>query len=273
MRSRRASSLSRASRGATVRLTARGPTARTASARAATGATPSSSSAPASSRTSSGLPPVAVCTAATNGASASPRRSASSAFTAVGAERAGREHGRGRLAHGVEQVLVDVGLARADGRQQQHGQLLDAARQVGQEAQRRRVRPVEVLDRQQQRSVAGEVEHRPEQPVQDREAALRLLAAGIGQDRARRGRARRGRGPRPRAAGARRRRRSRAPAGRHARTATACRRRSGGEPRRGSRTCRCPPGPRSGRRIRCRVRRSGRRPQWQPVRGRVPAAP
>jgi hypothetical protein len=94
------------------------------------------------------------------------------------AQRRRRErHGR-RLADGVQEVLVGVGLARADRGQQQHGEVPDPTGEVGEKAQRRPVGPLQVVDGEQQRPVFGKVEDDPQQAVQRGEASL-ARRAGI----------------------------------------------------------------------------------------------
>ena len=77
----------------------------------------------------------------------------------------------------VEQLLVGVLLAGAQGRDQQHRQPVQAAREVAQEPQRRGVAPLHVVDRDHQRAVGAQVADDPVQPVQDREQALRVTGA------------------------------------------------------------------------------------------------
>ena len=98
------------------------------------------------------------------------------------------------------------------------GQLLEPVHEICEKAQRRVIDPVEVVDRQEHRLVAGQVEGEPVERVQDAEAVDRQLTAGALKDRPRPGgrageralaRAR-GRAAPVRTAGARRRTRTRA---------------------------------------------------------------
>ena len=61
---------------------------------------------------------------------------------------------------------------------QRHRQLVEAPLEVGEEAQARLVRPLEVVDGEQQRPLGGQVGDEPVQPVQHGVARLGLLRAG-----------------------------------------------------------------------------------------------
>ena len=189
-----------------------------------------------------------------------------------GADRRGRQIG-GDLA---DERRVGARLRAPRGDREQDRQALEPPRQVGEEAQRRAVAPVQVVDREHERPVAGEVEQQPVEAVQRRErrvavVARRRLEHGAGARAPRppaRARAPRGRRAARRAAGARRRRGTRA-------RAPSCARRAPARPpprRAGARagaggSCRSPPAPRSTRPA--RRRRARRR---APARGRAPPA-
>ncbi len=259
----------RESRSSTVLDTARGPTARTTSTWSATGWTPSASSARRSWRSSSGLPPVAWWQAAQKpGSASSPRRSRTSAATASALSGPGRSGCvAGSWTISASSAGIGPRLRRAQRRGDQHRRAVEPPREVGEEAQRRPVRPVEVVDGQQQRLLRGEVEREPVERVQRRERGRALLVGRLLEQRAG------GRGG--------------------ARQLAACgdpgleqlahdavgelalelpgarlqhlqrRLRALAQARRGGRTCRCRPGPRSARGGRCprpRRRRARRAP-------------
>jgi hypothetical protein len=79
-----------------------------------------------------------------------------------------------------EQPRVRPRLGRSQRRGHQHGRAVEPARQVGEEAQRRPVRPVQVVDREQQRLLGRDVEREPVEPVQRRERGGALL---VGRER------------------------------------------------------------------------------------------
>jgi hypothetical protein len=89
------------------------------------------------------------------------------------AQRGRQDRGRRVVGDRAQQRLVDVGLARAHGRHEDERQLLDPPAEVLQCAQRRRVGPLEVVDRQQQRRLRGAVGHQPVERVDDVELVLR----------------------------------------------------------------------------------------------------
>ena len=200
--------------------TARGPTARTASTLRAAGAMPSASSVRRSWRSSSGLPPVASWQAAQNAGSAS---SPSSARTSAATAAAPSGPGRSGVAAGSWTISASsagsvpgspVRSVAAD----EHGRAVEPPGEVGEEAQRRPVAPVQVVDGEQQRPFRGEVEREPVEAVQGGERRGGLAVARALDREQRRG-ARRGAGERalpvrrprrPRRAGARRRSRTRA---------------------------------------------------------------
>ena len=167
-----------ASRCRTKRLTAAGPTAWTSSAAAAEGATPAARMAVSSSRTKSGLPPVAAWHARQNSAAASaPRYARVRPVTAVLAQRL-REQRDGRGSRGDLRPECAGSLLgrvrRAAGEEQRDRQVLDALREVGQEAQRLAVDPLAVVHEQQQRSAVDEVHDQPVEAVQRLEAGVAL---------------------------------------------------------------------------------------------------
>ena len=87
--------------------------------------------------------------------------------------RAQRER-RGVAGDLAEQRRVGRRLAGAQRGGDERGDAVEPAGEVGEEAQRRAVAPVQVVDREQQRPLGGEVEREPEEPVQrgERRAAL-----------------------------------------------------------------------------------------------------
>ena len=91
------------------------------------------------------------------------------------AERARLDHAdvrrRGQLR---EQLGLRAGLARAHGGDDEHPEVLAARGELDQQADRLGVGPVEVVDDQDQRPLAAEVDHEPVQGVDQR----RLAAAG-----------------------------------------------------------------------------------------------
>ena len=173
-------------RAATI---AREPIARTTSACAASGCTPSVSSARSSWRTSSGLPPVLRGTPRGRRRRArrrAPRDELGRRPAAAGRARRGRSPGRWRSRPAARRR---VGLAVRTGRDE-HGLALEPPHEVGEEAQRRPVAPVQVVDLEQQRALGREVERQPVEAVQRGEGGV---AGGAPSRRRRR---------RPRAAGA-----------------------------------------------------------------------
>jgi hypothetical protein len=83
------------------------------------------------------------------------------------------QHGGQRIAGQLGQdVVIGAGLLGAQPDGEQGGEPLQPPREVGHEAQRRRVAAVQVVDDEQQRPALGEVGRQPEQAVQDREGGL-----------------------------------------------------------------------------------------------------
>ena len=77
-----------------------------------------------------------------------------------------------------EEIAVAGGL-RADrphGGHQQDGQPLESRSEVDGEPQRRPVRPVKIINRDQQRGIVGHIDH---QPVQAMQRGKRLLGAAL----------------------------------------------------------------------------------------------
>ena len=93
----------------------------------------------------------------------------------VGAQRDGADRDRGRVVGDLaQQRHVGPGLVRAHGGGHEDRLVLEPARKVGEKAQRRPVAPVQVVDRQQQRPLGGQVERDPVQAVQRREGHVAL---------------------------------------------------------------------------------------------------
>ena len=161
----------RPSRWSTWRESVSGPSSRTRAAAVAVGSMPSATSACTSSPSRSGLPPHEACTASRNSgagsaASLSPRSSATA--STLSTRRAHDRPERLRLEL-REDRGVRAGLPLAGGGRHDHRQALEPAGQVGQEAQRGRVAPVEVVDGHQHRRPFRKVGGQPEQPVKCRE--------------------------------------------------------------------------------------------------------
>lgn len=86
-------------------------------------------------------------------------------------QRGRPQHGRRRVLHDLgEQPLVGARLVRADRRDHEHRRPLEPVREIGEEAQRRRVGPVQVVDGKDERAVCGQVERQPVEAVEHREA-------------------------------------------------------------------------------------------------------
>jgi hypothetical protein len=140
----------------------------------ATGCTPSVSSAFSSSFSSSGLPPVAAWHAQ------APAHELADGYLA---QRPRVQRHRERVAEQFdEERRVDAGLVRAQARGCEHRQAFEPAHEEGEEAQRRPVAPVQVVDREQQRLLGAQVDGEPVEAVQHRERAVGL-GAGVGRDR------------------------------------------------------------------------------------------
>ena len=157
--------------------------------------------APAASwRSSSGLPPVASWQAAQNASSApAPSRARTSAAAPGALSGPGWSvSAAGSCDDLGQQRRVGARLARPDGGGDQDRQPLQPPGEIGEEAQRRAVAPVQVVDREQQRPLAGEVGGEPEQAVERGERRDARLV-GVGRAEHRRG-GRGGTGERGRAA-------------------------------------------------------------------------
>ena len=91
----------------------------------------------------------------------------------------GRTHeSRARLPEQLlEQLLVPLVLTRPAGNRERHRKVLDAAGEVGEEGERRRIGPLRVVDEHEQRRAFGEGGAQPVQAMQHRERALVLLPA------------------------------------------------------------------------------------------------
>ena len=149
--------------------------------------TPSAARLASSPRSSSGLPPVSSRQASWNAGDGSDAQRPAHQFRAGGRAqrgRAQRDHARLRgQTRGQRLLLCRPQPGLADGEHQHHGQAFQAAGQIGDEPLRRLIRPVQVVDRQQQRCALRDVDGQPVQAVQDRERVLiaSRLAAGQGQ--------------------------------------------------------------------------------------------
>jgi hypothetical protein len=72
----------------------------------------------------------------------------------------------GGQGQGVEQPLLGAGLRRPRRPHDEDGDVLEALGQEGQPAQRRGVRPVQIVGQEQQRRPCGQVGHEPDEPLQ-----------------------------------------------------------------------------------------------------------
>jgi hypothetical protein len=73
----------------------------------------------------------------------------------------------------VERRLVGDRFARADDGEEADGEILESGHEVGEEEERRRVAPLEIVDGEEQRTVLGEVRRQPVEAMEDGEAILR----------------------------------------------------------------------------------------------------
>lgn len=89
---------------------------------------------------------------------------------------------------GVEQPLVGAGLRRPRRLRDEDGDVLEALGQEGQPAQRRGVRPVQIVGLEQQRRARGQVGHEPDQALQRGEGVAIGLRRGAGDAEHRGGR-------------------------------------------------------------------------------------
>jgi hypothetical protein len=107
----------------------------------------------------------------------------------VAAERPRAQRACSRVVRDLgQQGRIDAALAAAQRGGGQHGDAVEAPCEVGEEAQRRPVAPVQIVDRQQERPGGGQVEREPVEPVQRGElraglAVRRLLAREHGGGR------------------------------------------------------------------------------------------
>ena len=105
------------------------------------------------------------------------------------AQRLRAQHAALRVGqHGVDQV---AGRRGSHGQHHQRRRPSEAGSEVGEEPQRRRVRPLGIVDREQQRATPCEVRRQPVQAVEDAEERVRA-----GRERRARERRREGRRPR-----------------------------------------------------------------------------
>ena len=156
---------------------------------APSGDTRSACSVLSSSVSSNGLPPVATWHARQNGSSArSPRRRRTSSADAptLNAVRTDVDDSR-PLGDLVEQPLLRRGFAGAHRRGQHGRDPLDPALEVGDEAHRCPIAPMQVVEREQQRSIGRDIGRQPEQAVQDPVGDVdhRLAVVGRGEHTAR----------------------------------------------------------------------------------------
>lgn len=166
-----ASGPSRASRTSQTSRARETLSARSASSRpvaAATGRTLSARRARMASASRNGFPPLAWAHARQNSSSASgDNRVRTSSPTASMLSTFGLRVLQPQTSQRAgDQVGTDA-ADRAGCEQEQHGQIGRAPGQVGDEAQRGIVRPVHVVDGQQERTTVGQVGADPEQTVQD----------------------------------------------------------------------------------------------------------
>ena len=166
---------SRASRRSTARDAARGPSSATTSTCAASGGTCSASSVFRSSLSSSGLPCVEAWQASANAGSDSVAQPlANDLRGGVGAERPGHEHAARRVARRARRAAPRPPPG-SDGRRlptTSTGSAFEPPREVGEEAERRAVAPVQVVDREQQRRLRAQVHGQPVEAVQRGEGRL-----------------------------------------------------------------------------------------------------
>jgi hypothetical protein len=91
----------------------------------------------------------------------------------VGRQRPGQQHLSVRLArHLFEDGLICVGLGRPHACDERHRHVLQPPGEIGQKAERRGVAPVQVVHDQHQRSLSGEVDREPVEPVEPCKHAL-----------------------------------------------------------------------------------------------------
>ena len=147
----------------------------TTSTLAASGVTPSASSDVSSWRSSSGLPPVTRAHAAQKRSSASsPSRARTIAVTASALSGPGRtERVAGSCADLGDQRGVRAGVGAPQRRADQDGHVLEPPDEVGEEAERWTVAPVQVVDRQEERPIRRGVGREPVEAVEGGEDGVR----------------------------------------------------------------------------------------------------
>ncbi len=142
------------------------------------------------------MPPVAARQAATKRSSGSPSRPArtSSATPSRVSGPGCSSSAAGSVTSSASASVCAEGSAGRLAQMTHHRQVVDAPGEVGEEAQRRRVRPVRVIDREQHGAALRQVRAQPVEAVEDGEGRVdhRALRAG----RRFRGRARTGRAAR-----------------------------------------------------------------------------
>ena len=98
---------------------------------------------------------------------------------ALEAQRLGTHDGRQRLGLELgENGLVGHGLPRANRGGDDDGQAVESPCEVGDEAQRRQVRPVEVVDSHERRPALGDVDGQPVEAVQGRRHRI-VMPGGV----------------------------------------------------------------------------------------------
>ena len=169
-----------ASRTTIARATADGPICRTRSAPSVSVPKSRSTASRRSDSSRNGLPPVASRHAAENSADTpSPSLRSHSRRRRLGAERGRPQHLRlGRRRHAAH--LGGVSLAGPRARQDRQCQPVQSRREEGEEAQRLGVRPVQVVDAQQDRRVLGDVVQQPVEGVQHGEGVVGGGRSGAG---------------------------------------------------------------------------------------------
>lgn len=95
------------------------------------------------------------------------------------AQRARREAARRGVGRDPRQAARGAGLVRPAGEREQQRQLLEAGHEEAECVERGRIRPVRVVDREQQRLPLGEPGEQPVEAVQDRESVGRVLRTGV----------------------------------------------------------------------------------------------
>ena len=177
---------SRFSRCSTTVEIASGPSSRTVAASASVARSCLSSTSCSSSRMRNGLPPVVSWQAAQNPAPADgiDRRAHPLADRGAGQRRRPQQP-RARVGDQPAQHLALLLGARAGAEHERDRQVLEPAREEAEEAQARLVRPLGVVDADEQRRVGGEVRAQPVEAVQAGVGGLVVARARVLEHRAR----------------------------------------------------------------------------------------